>query len=148
MSPSAVLAASTGSASSTSVATDPVTPSLEPQCANCSLGYGGNEDGEEEVLEGSVYQVTPLISTRSSKDSWETEDILNILKVSQEQTKKQIHSTLAASSPDVKKSWCLWIEANVKDVDPFLWRSFRDQLYQMITQYVDQSAIISMGSTA
>ena len=42
---------------------------------------------------------------------------MNLLKVSSKQTKKtldQIYSTLSASSPNVKKSWCLWMKASVK----------------------------------
>ena len=44
---------STAAASSaSSVATYPVSPLLVPQCSSSSLGFGGNEDGEEEVLVG------------------------------------------------------------------------------------------------
>ena len=112
------------------------------QYSSSSLGSGGNKDGEEEVLAGSVDQVTPVSTKRSFNKSRETGEILNFLKASQDQTKntlEQIDTTLAASSPDVKKSWCLWMELNVKDIDLSLWRSFQNQLYQMITQYIDLS---------
>ena len=70
---------------------------------------------------GSVEQITPMSTKRSSKERWDTEEILKLLKVGNEQTKKtleQIDSTLSASTPDMKKSWCLWMEANVKQIDP------------------------------
>ena len=93
---------------------------------------------------GSVDQVTPVATK-----SWETEEILNILKVRQEQTKKtweQIGSTLAASSPDMKKSWCLWMEANVNDINPSV-DVVPGSDYQMIKQYFDQSAAIRQSAT-
>ena len=78
-----------------------------PQHSSSSLGAGSHEDGKEEVLAESVHQVTPVYTKRSTKESREAEENLKILKESQEQTKRtleQIDSTLAASSPDVKKS--------------------------------------------
>ena len=45
---------------------------------------------------GSVDQVTPVPTKRSTKESWDIDEILNILKVSHKQTKKtleQIDST-------------------------------------------------------
>ena len=133
----AVQAAAAGSASS--VATDPVPPLLVPQCSSSSLGSGGNEDGEEKVLAESIDQVTPLPTKRSSKESRDTEEILNLLKVGNEQSKKileQNDNALSASIPEVKKSWCLWMEASVNKINPFLWRSSPDQCYQMITTTV------------
>ena len=59
----------------------------------------------------------------------------------------QVDSTLSASTPDLKKSWCLLMEASVKEIDSFLWRSFQDQSYQMITQHIDQSAAIKQSVT-
>ena len=47
----------------------------------------------------------------------------------------------------MKKSWCLRIEANVKEIDWSFWRSFQDQSYQMITQYVHQSVAIRQSAT-
>ena len=79
VSTTAVLAAAMGSAST--VAIDPVPPLLVPQCSRSSLGSGSNEDGEDEVLAGLVYQVTPVSTKRSSKKSEDTEQILNLLKV-------------------------------------------------------------------
>ena len=76
-----------------------------------------------------------------------TEGILNLLKLGNEQTLEQIDSTLSASATDVKKSCCLWMQASVKEIDLSLWRSFQDQSYQMITQYVDQSAAIKQSVT-
>ena len=52
-------------------------------------------------------QITPVSTKRSTKESREPEEILNVLKTNQEQTKKtldQIGSTLAASSLDLKQS--------------------------------------------
>ena len=116
---SAVSAAAAGSASS--VATDPVPPLLVPQHSSSSLGSGGTIDGEEEVLAGLVDQITRLTTKRSSKESGDTEGISNLPKESNEQTKgtlDQIDSSFSASSSNVKKAWCLWMEANVKDIDP------------------------------
>ena len=81
------------------------------------------------MLAVSVNQVTPVSTKRSTKES-SGHKILNILKASQEQNKKtleQIDSTLAASSPDVKKSCCRWMDANVKEMEPSFWRFFQDQ---------------------
>ena len=67
-------------------------------------------------MSGSVDQVTTLTTKRVSMESRDTEKILNLLKASNKQTKKnlkQIDSILSASSPNVKKSWCLWMEAPV-----------------------------------
>ena len=92
------------------------------------------------MLAGSVDQVTDLSTKRSSQESGDTEEILS-LKVGNEQTKKtleQIDSTFS----HIKKSQCLWMEASVKEIDPSLWKSFQDQSYQMITQYVYQSAAV------
>ena len=88
-----------------SVATDLVPLLLVPQCSSKSLVSDGNEDDEKKVLAGSVDKVTPVSTNRPSKESRETEEILSILKVSNDQTKKileQIDSTLAASTPDLK----------------------------------------------
>ena len=57
-----VLAAATSLVSS--VATGPVHLLLIPQHSSSSLGSGGNEDGEEEVLAGSVEQVNPVSTKR------------------------------------------------------------------------------------
>ena len=73
------------------------------------------------MLAGSVDHVIPLSTKRSSKESRDTEEILNLLKMGNKQTKKtleQMESTLPASVPDVKNSWCLWIDAGAKEVLP------------------------------
>ena len=74
---------------------------------------------------------SPLCPPRGlPRRAQDTDKILNILKASQEQNKKtleQIDSTLAASSPDVKKSCCRWMDANVKEMEPSFWRFFQDQ---------------------
>ena len=91
--------------STSSVATDPVPPSLVSQHSSSSLGSGGNKNSEDKQLVGCVDQTTPVSTKRSDQDSRESDEILNILKASQEQTKKalgQIGSTLVSSSPDVK----------------------------------------------
>ena len=67
------------------------------------------------MLARSVHQITLVSTKRSSKETRDTEEISNILKTGNEQTKKtlkQTDSTLSASVPDLKKSWCLWMEAN------------------------------------
>ena len=105
---------------------DPVPPLLVLQCCSSSAGPAVNEDGEEEVLEGSLDQITPVTAKRSSKETRDTEDILNLFKMGNKRIQKtleQINSTLSASTPDLKKSWCLWMEASVKDIDSTLWRS-------------------------
>ena len=90
-----------------SIATDAVLPLLVTQRSSSSLGSGCNKDVEEKVLAGSVEQITPLSTERSSKKSRDTEYIMNLLKVGNEQTKqtlKKIDSTLSAYTPDVKRS--------------------------------------------
>ena len=53
--------------SSSSVATDSAPPLLVPQCSSSSLGSGGNEDGQDELLAGSVHQITPVSTKRYTK---------------------------------------------------------------------------------
>ena len=62
LSSSGVPIAAVGLASS--VATDLVLPLLVPQRASGSLGSGGNEECEEEVLAALVDQVTPVFTKR------------------------------------------------------------------------------------
>ena len=97
VSTTAVLATAVGLGSS--VATDPVPSLLVSQSSSSNLGSGGNED-----------QVISLPTKRSSRECQDTDEILNFLKVGNEQTKKtyeQIESTLSACTLDVKKSWHL-----------------------------------------
>ena len=125
MSTTTVLAAATGLVFSISI--NPVPPKLVPQHSSSALGSGSNGNCEEEVLVGLVDQITPVSTKRSSKDSRDTEQILNLLKMGNEQTQntlEQIDSTLSAFTPDLKKSRCLWMEPSVKKIDPSLWRSF------------------------
>ena len=99
VSTTAVLAAITGS-----VANDPAPPLLVLQRSSSSLGSGSSEDGEEELLVGSVDQITPVSTNRSTKESWNTEEILNLLKMGNEQTKKtlgQIDNSLSDLVPDM-----------------------------------------------
>ena len=56
--------------------------------SSSSLGSGGNKDDEEELLAGSADQVTPLTIKRSSRERRHTEVILNLVKVSNKQTKR------------------------------------------------------------
>ena len=53
----------------------------------------GNEDVEKEVLVGLDDQVTPGSTTWSTKKSRDTDEILKILKASQEQTKKTLQQS-------------------------------------------------------
>ena len=90
------------------------------------------------------------VSNRFSRETRDTNEILNLLKTGTEGTQKtlkQIDSTLSASTPDLKKSWCLWMKVSVKEIDLSLFRSFQDQSYQMITQYFDQSTAIKQSVT-
>ena len=62
-----------------------------------------------------------MSTKRSSKENRDTEKILNLLKTSNEWTQKtleQIDSTLSASTPHLKNSWCLWMEPSVKEINP------------------------------
>ena len=71
------------------------------------------DDGKEEVLARLVDQITSASTKRSGKESWNTEEILNLLKMVNKQTHKtleQIDSTLSVLTPDLKKYWCLWME--------------------------------------
>ena len=136
MSKPSVLAVATGSASTS--ATDPITPLLVPHFSSSSVGSAVPEDGEEEVLAGLVDQIPPSSMIKS-------EEILNHLKTGNEwmqKTLELIDSTLSAYAPDMKMSWNLMMETYVKEIDPFLWRCFKDQSYQMITQCIDQYAAI------
>ena len=114
----------------------PSTPLTLPQCPSSSVGSAANKDGEDEVLAGSVHQITPVSTNRSSNETWDSKEILNLLKTGNKwahETLEHIDSTLSASTLDLKKYWCLWMEASMKDIHPSLWRSFQDQCYQMIT---------------
>ena len=99
MSTTSVLAAATGSASTS--ATDPVSPLLAPQLYSSSVGSAVPVDGEEEVLAGFVGQVSSASSRKSRKDSQDTEKILDLLQTGNEWTQKtleMIDSTLPAST--------------------------------------------------
>ena len=52
-----------------SVATDQVPPLFVLLHSSSSLGSGGNDDGKEEMLVGSVDQVTTLTTKRFRKEN-------------------------------------------------------------------------------
>ena len=86
-----------------------------------------------------------MVGKRSRKDGKDTEEIINLLRTGNEHNQKTlelIDNTFSASTPDLKRSWCLWMEASVKEIHPSLWRLFQDHLYQLITQFIDQSAAV------
>ena len=87
-----------------------------------------------------------MSTKRSSKESQDTEEILNLLKRGNEWIQKileQIDRTLSVSTPDLKKSWYLSMEASVKEIDPSLWGSFQQRSYQMIAYYTLISLLLS-----
>ena len=86
MSITTVPAAAAGLAST--IAKDPVSPSLVPQSSSSSSGSDVNEDDEEEVLLGSVDHITLVSHKRSSKENLDAKETSSLLKSGNEQTQK------------------------------------------------------------
>ena len=60
--------------------------------------------------------------------SLDTEENLNLLKTGNEWMQKMLEfivSTLSASAPDLKRSWCLWMETSGMEIHLSLWRSLQ-----------------------
>ena len=71
---------SAAAGSSSTVVTDTVAPLLEPQHSSSSVGSAVNKDGEEEVWVWSLDQITLVSTKSSSKETWDSDKTLNILK--------------------------------------------------------------------
>ena len=107
------------------------------------------DDAEEDVLVGLADQLPPASNRKSGRESQDAEEILNLLKTGNEwlqKTLELIGGICSASTPDFKRSWGLCMVASVKNIHPSLWRSIHHQSYQMMAQYLDQSAAIQQGT--
>ena len=135
--------AAAGSASTPE--TDPVSPLVGPQCSTSSTTSVVPDYPQEEVLVGTVDQLPSSLSKKSKKEEGNTEEILDLLKTDKEHIRQMlelIDNTLSTSNPDLKRSWCLCMEASGKDIRLSLWRSYNGQSYLLITQFIDQSAAL------
>ena len=109
------------------------------------------EVDESLVIEsGSLFQapVYPPPSKRARQaESSESEDIMTVLRDSNDRTQRTLDSNACKVSqahplPDMRQAWCRWMEAATREIHPSLWRAFTDQTYQLINQLLDQSAVL------